>query len=183
MKITKAVDLNNRKIVNDGCMITYTGIVFDLMNPDPDLIDIRDIAHGLAFNCRWNGATGKFYSIAEHCIRTMSRCYGDAGKEAAGLFHDAEEAYWGDMIKPLKEVIKIHSPEVLQKMTDLRKMIFEKFNIPYINIDDEDFEELKWDFENLILSRDFEPLSPADAEVEWLYTYNFYYKKIFQTKR
>jgi len=167
MKITKAVDIDKNKIVLDGCMVTYSGIIFDLMNPNPDLIHIEDIAHGLAFNCRWNGATKRYYSIAEHSIRVANRCIGRE-MQLAGLFHDAEEAYWGDMIKPLKEIIKVNSPDVLQKMKELRHLIFEIFKIKYFDVSKEDWEELQWDFENLILNDNHIPLQPKLAEGLWL---------------
>ncbi len=171
MKITHVTDIDRKKIVLDGCMVTYTGIIFDLTNPDADLIKIEDIAHGLAFNCRWNGATKYFYSIAEHSIRVMNRCGYDFEKRKAGLFHDTEEAYWGDMIKPLKEIIKINSPEVLQKMKDLRLLIFDKFNIKYADTTKEDWDELLWDFDNLILSSSTMTLTPIMAECKWLNEY------------
>jgi 5'-deoxynucleotidase YfbR-like HD superfamily hydrolase len=168
MKITHATDIDRKKIVLDGCMITYSGIVFDLMKPNPDLINIEDIAHGLAFNCRWNGATKYFYSIAEHSIRVSARCIPNfKSKQLAGLFHDAEEAYWGDMIRPLKEIIKINSPEVIQRMIDLRSLIFDKYNLSHINVDKEDWDELIWDFEELILKKDYMPLTPEYAEGMW----------------
>ena len=170
MKITKAVDIDKKKIVLDGCMVTYSGIVFDLMNPDPDLICIEDIAHGLAYNCRWNGATKHFYSIAEHSIRVSMKCKGKR-KKLSGLFHDAEEAYWGDMIKPLKEIIKINSPEVIQKMKDLRYMIFNKFGLVYFDTSKEDFEELINDFEYLILDDKTSTMHPFMAEKAWLDEY------------
>lgn len=167
-------DVDKHKIVLDGCMVTASGIIFDLMNPDIDLIRLEDIAHGLAFNCRWNGATKQFYSIAEHSIRVSKRCIGRE-MQLSGLFHDAEEAYWGDMIKPLKEIIKINSPEVLQKMKDLRKLIFEKFHLKYFDTSKEDWDELQWDFENLILKNDYTTLSPQLAEDRWLTFYNNLY--------
>jgi hypothetical protein len=174
VKIVKPSDLDNKKIVLDGCMVTYTGTIFNLMDPDPDLIDIRDIAHGLAFNCRWNGATKDFYSIAEHSIRVLIRCRPDKDRELSGLFHDAEEAYWGDIIKPLKEIIKINSPEVLQKMVDLRMLIFDKFHLKYVDVAKEDFDELLWDFNNLILTKSFKTWSPNEAEQRWLGHWEYY---------
>lgn len=170
MKITRAIDIDKKKIVLDGCMVTYSGIVFDLMNPDPDLINLEDIAHGLAFNCRWNGATKRFYSIAEHSIRVSKNCIGRE-MQLSGLFHDAEEAYWGDIIKPLKEIIKINSPEVIQKMKDLRFLIFDKFGVKYYDTSKEDWDELLWDFENLILNDNIITLAPVLAERTWLGSY------------
>ena len=171
MKITNVTDIDKNKIVLDGCMVTFSGIVFDLMNPDPDLIKIEDIAHGLAFNCRWNGATQRFYSIAEHSIRVSQRCLGRE-MQLSGLFHDAEEAYWGDMIKPLKEIIRINSPEVLQRMKDLRHLIFDKFQIKLFDTTQEDWDELLWDFEKLILINGYYTMYPKIAEREWLSAYN-----------
>lgn len=172
MKITKVTDIDRKKIVLDGCMITYTGIVFDLMNPDPDLICIEDIAHGLAFNSRWNGATKRLYTIAEHSIRVSQHFKHDKERQLTGLFHDAEEAYWGDIIKPLKEIIKINSPDVIQKMRHLRTLIYQKFNVPFWDVCTEDWYELLWDFDNLILSNNYYPMIPETAEEEWIKIYN-----------
>jgi hypothetical protein len=173
MKITKVTDIDRKKIVLDGCMITYSGIVFDLMNPDPDLIFIEDIAHGLAFNSRWNGATKKLFTIAEHSIRVAEHFKHDKERQLTGLFHDAEEAYWGDIIKPLKEIIKINSPEVIEKMRSLRALIYQKYKIPHWDVCTEDWYELLWDFDNLILKDNHIPMSPEKAETEWL----SYYRK------
>ena len=170
-KITKVTDIDKRKIVLDGCMVTYTGIVFDLMNPDPDLITIKDIAHGLAFNCRWNGHTKLYYSVAEHCVRMSIKVKPEL--KLTALFHDAEEAYWGDIIKPLKEIIKINSPDILIKMKELRHLIYNKFKVPFLNIDEPDWNELLWDFENLILyDMTFKnTMSPRKAELNWIKTF------------
>lgn len=170
MKITKATDIDKHKIVLDGCMVTYTGIVFDLMNPVPDLITIEDIAHGLAFNCRWNGATKRYYSVAEHCLNMSTKVKPEL--KLVALFHDAEEAYWGDMIKPLKEIIIINSPDVIQKMKELRLLIFDKFHIKYQDIKQADWDELIWEFDNLILNDNYKTMYPERAERHWLNRYN-----------
>jgi hypothetical protein len=172
MKITKATDIDKHKIVLDGCMITYSGTVFDLMNPDPDLILIEDIAHGLAFNSRWNGATKQLYTIAEHSIRVANHFDYSKKLALAGLFHDAEEAYWGDIIKPLKEIIKINSPDVILKMKHLRFLIYDKFKIPHLDVSTQDWYELQWDFEHLILNNNHVPLKPEVAETMWLLRYD-----------
>jgi hypothetical protein len=176
MIIEKATDIDKKKIVLDGCMVTYTGIVFDLMNPNPDLIKIEDIAHGMAFNCRWNGATKNYYSIAEHCLNMSANVKPEL--KLTALFHDAEEAYWGDIIKPLKEIIKINSPDILQRMRDLRHLIYDKFNIVNWDIRKADWNELTWEFENLILHNSANTMYPERAERHWLRRY-----KLLETGR
>lgn len=169
--VLKAVDLDNHKIVYDGCMITKCGIVVDLINPDPDTILIEDIAHGLANNCRWNGHTQKFWSVAQHCCMMYDMAHD--GEKLTGLFHDAEEAYWGDMIKPLKNIIKEKCPEIIERMRYLRKLIFDKFSIPEIGgaTNSNDFTCLEWEFENIIKFSNAKFWNPTRAKKEWLNRY------------
>jgi hypothetical protein len=84
-------------------MQTYTGKKFDLLNPKVEDVDIIDIAHSLSMQCRYNGHTLKFYSVAEHCVHVMN-CL-PTNLRLAGLLHDAAEAYVGDCISPLKTML------------------------------------------------------------------------------
>lgn len=87
-------------------ILTATGKHFDLLEPDADLIDPRDIAHALAHLCRFNGHTREFYSVAQHsCI--VAELVPEEQKLAA-LLHDAPEAYLGDMTRPLKQWISVY---------------------------------------------------------------------------
>jgi 5'-deoxynucleotidase YfbR-like HD superfamily hydrolase len=171
-KITTAVDLDNKKIVYDGCMVTVSGIIVDLMNPDPDTLFIEDIAHGLAYNCRWNGHTKGFWSVAQHCCMMHDRApYND---RLTYLFHDAEEAYWGDMIKPLKNIIREIHPEILDSMKLIRKAIYHKFSISPVTCETmiEDFNCLQWEFEHVIKNADADFWLPEKAKQEWLCRYH-----------
>lgn len=82
---------------------TFTGIEFDLLNPTIDMIDIRDIAHHLSYENRFNGATIYPYSVAQHSIY-MAQIAPDEFK-LEYLLHDAEEAYYKDLPAPLKKII------------------------------------------------------------------------------
>lgn len=161
-----ALDIDKKKIVHDGCMITASGIVVNLFNPDPEQINLHDIAHGLAYTCRWNGATKSYYSVAEHCCR-MFDVASTKEQKLTALFHDAEEAYWGDIISPLKKLLPIG---IRNKMEDFRTMIFDKFNIRYIDdyIDGLDKEALAWDLENLIKNKKHIGWLPNEAKNEWI---------------
>lgn len=81
-------------------MLTYTGKAFYPMDPNPEDIDPRDIAHALSLLCRYNGHVKKFYSVAEHCVLISYALPQEFS--LWGLLHDATEAYVGDMIRPLK---------------------------------------------------------------------------------
>ena len=83
-------------------MTTHSGQPFFPLDPHPEEIRIEDIAHALSHQCRFNGHTNKFYSVAQHsCLVAVGL---QANRELAfeGLLHDAAEAYIGDMISPMK---------------------------------------------------------------------------------
>ena len=81
-------------------IITFTGKIIDPINPDPEDIDIRDIAHSLSQQCRFTGHTSEFYSVAEHSVLVSEAV--PARDAALGLMHDATEAYLADLAKPIK---------------------------------------------------------------------------------
>lgn len=168
MKLAHALDIDNKKIVYDGCMVTYSGEIIDLMNPAENNYLIKDIAHHLAFICRWNGATKTYLSVAEHCCMMFDMVPLEC--KATALFHDCEEAYWGDIIKPVKNLL---SDEMRQRMREMRALIFQKYAVPPINevIDKVDFELLQWDLQNTILTNDHVGLDCYMAEKEWLKRY------------
>jgi len=81
-------------------ILTHSGLSFNLLEPNPDLIEIEDIAHALSNLCRFTGHTNRFYSVAEHSVRASQHVHRDFAFEA--LLHDATEAYLGDVSSPLK---------------------------------------------------------------------------------
>ncbi len=81
-------------------LITYTGRRIDPFEIEAEDICIRDIAHHLSNICRFNGATQRFYSVAQHCVHVSTEC--PDGLALWGLLHDAAEAYIGDIIRPVK---------------------------------------------------------------------------------
>ena len=80
---------------------TYTGTRFYPMDPLPEEIDIRDIAHALSNLCRFTGHVREFYSVAQHCVLVSQNC--NKPNALWGLLHDASEAYIGDLHRPLKK--------------------------------------------------------------------------------
>ncbi|MCK0168847.1 hypothetical protein MWU52_14905 [Jannaschia sp. S6380] len=89
-----------------------SGRRLDLLDPTPVDIEVRDIAHGLAFVARWNGQTqGDWpYSVAEHSL-LVERLFARIDPSAeprdrlSALLHDAPEYVIGDMISPVKAAV------------------------------------------------------------------------------
>lgn len=85
------------------CGITFTGRQFWPADPRPGDVDVRDIAHGLALQCRFAGHTRAPYSIAQHSVLVSHACRREHA--LLGLLHDATEAYLQDLIRPLKRIL------------------------------------------------------------------------------
>lgn len=85
---------------------TFTGRQFWPLDPRPELVDIRDIAHALSCIGRFNGHARQFYSVAEHCCYMHDLFSPDFGYqpivERLALLHDGAEAYLCDMVAPVK---------------------------------------------------------------------------------
>lgn len=99
-------------------MQTIGGRAFYPLDPRPQDFDIEDIAHALAFVCRFGGHCTRFYSVAEHSVR-VAHAIIDAGgtrdEQLYGLLHDAAEAYVGDMVWPLKQAREVAGYKAIEK--------------------------------------------------------------------
>ena len=84
---------------------TVSGRWVNPFDPDPEQLDIGDIARALANQCRFGGHCRVFYSVAQHSVivsELVEERGGDVEDAFAALMHDAGEAYLGDMPHPLK---------------------------------------------------------------------------------
>ena len=102
---------------------TRSGRRLYIQNPIAAQIDIEDIAHGLANQCRFNGQTSNFYSVAQHSVIVASILPPEL--KLAGLLHDASEAYLGDIVQPLKELL----PEYSIIESKFNNVIGQRFNV------------------------------------------------------
>lgn len=102
---------------------TYSGLQFYPMDPDPNAVELHDIARSLSMQCRYNGHVKEFYSVAEHCVLVSQLV--PAEDALWGLLHDAAEAYVGDMIRPLKN----HMPAYHEAENTVMVAIAERFGL------------------------------------------------------
>lgn len=105
-------------------ILTHSGLTFNLLEPDPYLIEIEDIAHALSHICRFTGHTRVFYSVAEHSVRASQCVPPEFAMEA--LLHDAAEAYIGDVSSPLKA--QLHEYRNIE--FKLEQAIRQRFGLP-----------------------------------------------------
>lgn len=107
-------------------ILTFTKKMFDPLQPDPALIDIRDIAHALTFLCRANGHFPTFHSVAQHCLECQqeARARGLSKRlQLACLLHDGSEAYLSDVTRPVKAMMPLY----LELEAPLQEAIWNKW--------------------------------------------------------
>ena len=114
----------------DGCINTISGKKFNLLEPTVEMVDLIDIAKGLAYKPHFGGMSPRFFSVAEHSLLVRyllikNTVHVSPGIELAALLHDAAEAYIGDMLKPLK----VHMPFYCEVEDRILKVIFERFGL------------------------------------------------------
>lgn len=163
-----------------GCILTHSGIYFNVFEPDIKSIVIEDIIHALANLCRYGGHCDPFYSVAQHSIA----CSYLVSSENAfcALLHDATEAYLVDLPKPIKEQIEIYNTIE----ANLYKAISQKFNLPAeipeeVHKIDVGIREYEWNFymtkdlvveDEFFYKKHFKPKSIKAIRKQFLNRYN-----------
>lgn len=84
-----------------GHIVTYTGALINPLDPDPEQIRLRDIAHALSQACRFTGHTRIPYFVAQHSVIVSDLVPPE--NALVGLMHDASEAYLSDIASPVKQ--------------------------------------------------------------------------------
>jgi hypothetical protein len=114
----------DKRTLSDPRIMLHSGRLFDISNPETCQISVDDIAHGLAHTCRYAGQCDGFFSVAEHSVLVSQVATRD---KLAALFHDAAEAFIGDMSRPLKYLL----PEYKTIERRIEKVIFDQFGISW----------------------------------------------------
>lgn len=104
---------------------TVSGKKVYFMHATQEQIDIKDIAHSLANQCRFNGHCQGYYSVAEHSVNVAMQLPDEL--KLTGLLHDAAEAYLSDIPTPVKQFL----PDFYKIEHDLEDVIAKKFGLVY----------------------------------------------------
>ena len=124
------MDLENSRIT------TVSGKQFFLADPQPHAMDIEDVIWALSRICRYGGHLDTrfpdaIYSVLQHSVYVlwiMRKLYPDHVEGYLwALLHDATEAWYGDIVSPLKRMF----PEY-RKLEDRAAVVVQTaFNIPF----------------------------------------------------
>lgn len=82
---------------------TISGNYFNFLEPTDNAVLVSDIGHALSHVCRFAGHVSEFYSVAQHSY--FCSFLVPPEDAMAALFHDATEAYIGDVTRPLKRLL------------------------------------------------------------------------------
>ena len=116
---------------------TFTGVLIDPLNPDPNLIDYIDIAHALSGEGRYSNHTPETYTVGMHTLIVTHMV--DKEWKYDALNHDDDEAYLRDIPTPLKHAYFMEGYRRVSRR--LMKAIAKKYRFAY----PEPPEVSKWD--------------------------------------
>ena len=165
-------------IDKDGWIQTYTGKQFYPLSPRAQDVDIRDIAHALSMQCRFNGHCKIYYSVADHSVRVSHAV--PAEHALWGLLHDAAEAYLTDLPRPVKKLMPTFEAMEDQLLDFLLKQFGLSMPMPHpVQVADETLLATEardvmapppadWQLRYGPLEKKIQPLSQADAEAAFL---------------
>lgn len=105
-------------------ILTVSGHYFNFIDTADNRVRVGDIAHALSHVCRFAGHTREFYSVAQHSV--LASFIVPPEDALAALFHDATEAYIGDVARPLKNLL----PDYRAIEARLHADIFAKLGLP-----------------------------------------------------
>jgi uncharacterized protein len=104
-------------------IITASGKKINIFNPDVTIVNDLEIACSLSKVCRFNGQCSYFYSNLLHSINVSLLCKTKIGQQAA-LKHEFSEAFYGDVIHPIKYTTHLDVYRILEKQ--FQKLIYLK---------------------------------------------------------
>lgn len=144
-------------------MQTVNGRMFWPCDPRIGDFDLGEIAVALGNICRFGGHLNTHYSVAQHCVLVAELC--PENLQLEGLMHDATEAYYGDIPRPLKYSAYMAGYREIEKIAEMA--LARQFDLHYWS--DTGWPEIVKHYDNAILMaehRDLQVLEPAPWGVD-----------------
>jgi len=113
-----------RRIIGPTILL-HSGNYFDFEAPETSEFTIEDIAHALSMIFRFGGHCIRHYSVAQHSVHVSENLPPEHAYQ--GLMHDAAEAFVGDMVKPLKDIVSYY--RAVEKRAEAA--VFDRFSIAF----------------------------------------------------
>ncbi len=142
---------------------TYSGCKFWPLDPRPEDVHLVDIAHALSNVGRFAGHLTEHFSVAQHSVLVSSLCPPES--QLWGLFHDAAEAYIGDISRAIKHALELVIPEdadgVREIETRILKAIADRFGFTM------PVPPAVWYADNVLLATEARDLLPGGPLEGW----------------
>lgn len=125
-------------------MRTFSGKDLNLTELRPEDVSTEDIAHHLSLINRFGGATRYPITVSQHSVyvaRLVKIRTGDRDAAFAALYHDAGEAYIGDMTKWLKGHPQMYFFRHLESY--VQGVIHQALKIP-VNLPQSTLDAIEW---------------------------------------
>lgn len=123
------------ELAEPSIVTANSDITYDIMNFDKSSVDIHFIISSLSKINRFLGHTGTephhVLTVAQHCVmmaESILLVTGNAEIAMQALWHEGAEPYIGDMISPLKNILKDHYKPIEK---NIEKIVFEVLDIEY----------------------------------------------------
>ena len=146
--------------MENDIIVTYLGEKISLLDIENAKINLEDIAHGLAYTCRFAGQCKSFYNVASHsinCLRVAEYFgYSDELKLYT-LLHDASEAYICDIPSPLKKLLL----EYKKYENAFQTNIYRTFGLKEMTANG--IKQIK-EIDNIMFSKEWNALMNSDFE-------------------
>lgn len=120
------------EVHGNGMVTCHNGKVYNLLDLKPSDVDVDFIFETLSKFPRFLGHTIGWipYSVGQHSYmmaEAILLATGDIDSAWDALFHDASEAYTGDMMRPLKGIL----PQFKEIEEKIEKVIFDKLGVEF----------------------------------------------------
>lgn len=135
-------------------LLTHSGTHFDLVDPQPDMIELIDIIKGLSRESRFAGQTKYYYTVAQHSVLASQVVAPEYAFEA--LLHDASKAYLKDLPRPLKQLL----PDYRRIEQRVEAAIRERFGLPAVQ------SAAVTEADRIMLATERRDLMPSD-DTDW----------------